>query len=151
MYKSDYDDEPCGVKLMRLIETRSLAIAKKENTNANKMCLYRTGEYWHGFEHSAYFLARIFPKAESFIINNPNYPFAIVGISILDKDFKKYQLKHDAISRKEDYIEYEVAPFVPLEYGDWHTEKVNPYKDAFEEVSRQNRENPKGRLSPVYE
>ncbi len=70
-----------------------------------------------------------FSKAESFIINNPNYPFAIVGISILDKDFKKYQLKHDAISRKEDYIEYEVAPFAPLEYGAWHTLKVNLFSE----------------------
>ncbi len=127
-----YEDEPCGVKLMRLINTQSLDIAKRENKNANKMCLYRTGEYWHGFEHSAYFLACIFPKAESFIINNPNYPFAIVGISILDKDFKKYQLKHDAISRKEDYIEYEVAPFTPLEYDDWHTKKVKLFTEAID-------------------
>ncbi len=133
MYRSDYGDEPCGVKLMRLINTQSLAIAKRENSNSNKMCLYRTGEYWHGFEHSAYFLSQIFPKAESFIVNNPNYPFAIVGASILDSEFKKYQQDHDAVSRKGDYIEYEVAPFIPVEYGDWHTKIAKSYTEAFNE------------------
>ncbi len=125
-----YDDEPCGVKLMRLINTQSLDIAKRENRNANKMCLYRTGEYWHGFEHSAYFLAKIFPRAKAFIVNNPDYPFAIVGISVLDTDFKKYQQKHDAIRRKEDYIEYEVTTVAPLEYGNWHTKKVRTFTEC---------------------
>ncbi len=129
MHKPDYDDEPCGIKLMRLINTQSLGIAKREIKNVNKMCLYRTGEYWHGFEHSAYFLARIFPKAAAFVVNNPNYPFAIVGISVLDTDFKRYQRNHDAICRKENYIEYEVTPFVPLEYGDWHTKNVKLFTE----------------------
>lgn len=127
--RSDYDNEPCGVKLVRLINTQSLSIAKREIKNANKMCLYRTGEYWHGFEHSAYFLARIFPKVQAFVVNSPNFPFTIVGTSILDKDFKKYQQNHDAIRRKEDYIEYEVSPFAPLEYGDWHMKKVKLFTE----------------------
>lgn len=140
MYKSDYDNESCGVKLIRLINTQSLDIAKREIKNANKMCLYRTGEYWHGFEHSAYFLARLFPEATAFVVNNPNYPFAIVGISVLDADFKKYQRNHDAIRRKEDYIEYEVTPFVPLEYGDWHTKKVKLFTENIDGLVLQDRE-----------
>ena len=129
---SDYDTEPCGVKLVRLINTQSLDIAKREIKNNNKMCLYRTGEYWHGFEHSAYFLARIFRKASVFVVNNPKFPFAIVGISVHTTDFEKYQQKHDAIRRKEDYIEYEVTPFAPLEYGNWHTKKVKFFTEEID-------------------
>ncbi len=126
---SDYDNEPCGIKLVRLINTQSLDIAKKESKNRDKMCLYKTGDYWHGFEHSAYFLSRIFPKAKAFVVNNPNFPFAIVGISVHASDFKKYQKQHLSVRRKEDYIEYEVTPFSPLEYGDWHIRKTKLFTE----------------------
>lgn len=48
MRASDYDNEPCGVRLVRLINTQALDIAKREFKNDDKMCLYGTGEYWHG-------------------------------------------------------------------------------------------------------
>ncbi len=116
-----------GLRLVRLINTRSLDIAKREVKNDNKMCLYGTGEYWTGFERSAYFLSRLFPDADAFIVNNPAYPFAIVGVSVSARDFKKYMSAHTALRRHDDYLEYEVTPFTPTEYGGWHTRKVKSF------------------------
>ena len=133
MRASDYDNEPCGVRLVRLINTQARDSAKREFKNDDKMCLYGTGEYWHGFEHSAYFLSRIFPKSESFVVNHPNYPFVIVGVSVSDKELRKYMKDHSVYHKKEDYIEYVVTPFVPREYGDWLTKKV---KSFIEDIDR---------------
>ncbi len=124
MYKTDYDNEPCGVKLVRLINTRALDIAKREFKNEDKMCLYGTGEYWTGFERSAYFLAQLFPGLEPFVINHVAYPFSIVGVSVSAEDFRKYMREHIACKRQENYLEYTVEPIIPEEYGHWHTSKV---------------------------
>ncbi len=144
MYKSDYDNEPSGVKLMRLINTQSLDIAKREIKNADRMCLYRTGDYWHGFEHSAYFLSRIFPKAKAFVVNHPNFPFAIVGVSVGVEEFKRYQWDHDAVRSKGDYVEYEVNPSISPEYGDWHTNKVKLFTKDVDGLILQDRDVSRG-------
>lgn len=128
MYMSDYD-EPCGIKLVRLINTQSTEIIKREIKGHNRMRLYRTGEYWCGFEHSAYFMGRIFSETRPFIVNSPKFPFTIVVANVSEKDFKKWRQKHDAIRIKEDYAEYEVEPFVPLEYGKWHRQKVKYFTE----------------------
>ena len=139
MQTSDYDKEPCGIRLVRLINAHSLEIARRELQNTNKMCLYGTGTYWTGFEHSAYFLSKLFPKAEPFIVNNPNTPFTIVGVSVSVKDFNKYKITHTAIHKKEDYIEYEVDPFIPSEYRRWHLRKINGFKEVINEYNHQKR------------
>ena len=130
MYKSDYDDEPCGVKLVRLINTQSLDIAKREIKNTDKMCLYGTGDYWTGFEQSAYFLTRIFGNLESFIVNNPNYPFAIVGVSVPEKKLKQWMKTHFASRQGTDYLEFPVNEVDRHKYGEWHTKKVKDFNDA---------------------
>ncbi len=127
MNKSGYDTEPCGVKLMRLIDTRSHDIARREVRNDNMMCLYRTGEYWHGFEHSAYFLTRIFPKAEAFVVNNPNYPFPIVGVSILDSKLRRFSKTNSVLSQSEDYLEFETGAFEFKAYAGWHEKTVKEF------------------------
>ncbi len=139
MRTSKPDNEPCGVRLVRLIHTQSLEIAKREVKNEDKMCLYGTGEYWIGFEHSAYFLSRIFPDLESFVVNNPESPFAIVGLSVTDKKLKQYMKKQNAHRRGTDYLEFAVSPFLPKEYGAWHTKKVGNFKEAFSEYSHRSK------------
>ncbi len=130
MHKSGYDNELCGVKLMRLINTQSLNIAKRENKNANKMCLYGTGGYWTGFEQSAYFLTRIFGNLESFIVNNPNYPFAIVGVTVSEKKLKQWMKTHSASRQDADYLEFSVNEVDRQMFWEWHTKKVNGFKDT---------------------
>ncbi len=130
MHRSDYDDEPSGFKLMRLINTQSLEIAKRENKNANKMCLYGTGGYWTAFERSAYFLTQIFKDLETFILNNPNYPFAIVGVTVSEKQLKQWMKNHLASHQKTDYLEFTVSEVEPQKYGQWHTKKVKEFNDT---------------------
>ncbi len=130
MHKAN-NGESCGIRLINLINTQSLNIAKREVNNTRKMCLYGTGGYWVGFERSAYFLSMIFPCAESFIINNPNYPFAIVGVSISEKELQKYSTTHNASHTKENYAEYEVSHFAPREYGSWHSRKVKEFEGSY--------------------
>ena len=129
MYRSDYN-EPCGVRLVRLINTKSLDIAKREVNNTDKMCLYGTGGYWTAFERSAYFLTRIFGNLELFIVNNPNYPFAIVGVSVPEKKLKQWMKTHFASRQDADYMEFTVNEVDQQKFGKWHTKKVNDFKVA---------------------
>ncbi len=129
MSKSE-NNEPSGVRLIRLINTRLLDIVKREETNRDTMCLYSTGAYWHGFEHSAYFLSRIFPDFESLVLNHPAYPFPIVGVSVPTKEFMKYKSKHEAICSKEDYVEFKVDLINTKEYSAWHQKMVDQYLEA---------------------
>ncbi len=124
------NNEPSGVRLMRLINTRSLEIAKRENRNDSKMCLYGTGGYWTGFERSAYFLSRIFPGLESFMVRNPDYPYAIVGMSISDTQLKQYMNTHGASHQLIDYVEFDIIPCKPQDYSKWHNKKVKYFTDA---------------------
>ncbi len=130
MYKSYYDNEPCGIRLVRLISTKSLDIAKRETKNKDKMCLYGTSDYWTGFEQSAYFLTRIFGNLESFIVNNPNYPFAIVGVSVPEKKLKQWMKTHSASRQAADYLEFSVNEVDRQTYGEWHTKQVKDFNDA---------------------
>ncbi len=135
MRTSDYSDEPCGLRLVRLINTQSLDIARREFKNEERMCLYGTGGYWTAFERSAYFLSRIFPDLEAFVVNNPDYPFAIVGLSVTDKKLKQYMKTNVAHRHYVDYLEFVVNPCQSQEYGGWHTKKVSDFKEAFAEYS----------------
>ncbi len=119
------NNEPSGVRLIRLINTQLLYIAKREEANRTTMCLYSTGTYWHGFEHSAYFLSRIFPDLESLVLNHPAYPFPIVGVSVPVKEFMKYKTEHIAILSKEDYEEFKVDLINTKEYSAWHQVSIH--------------------------
>ncbi len=130
MHKSDHGNEPSGVRLVRLINTRALDIARREAANRDRMCLYGTGEYWHGFEHSAYFLSREFPDLESFVLNHPSHPFPIVGVSVPLKAFRRYMADHAVVRTAEDYLEYPATTFAPLDYGTWHRKMVDEYRDV---------------------
>ena len=79
------ESEPCGIRLMRLMETRLLDIIRQEHSNRNCIHLYGTGEYWTAFEQSAYLLCRIFPgNAISVITHTAYHPLAELSQCILD-------------------------------------------------------------------
>lgn len=113
-----------------MINTRALDIAKREAANRDRMCLYSTGTYWVAFEHSAYFLSRLFPDLESMMLNHPSYPFPIIAFSVPADMFLDYKTKHEAIRRKEDYIEYKVNSLKLQDYGTWHQQMVEEYRDV---------------------
>ncbi len=138
MHAADSHSEPGGLRLVRLINTQAMDIARREAVNIDRMCLYGTGEYWHGFEHSAYFLNRIFPDLESFVVNHPEYPFSIVGVSVPLKSFRRYMTDHTAARRSEDYMEFEVSSASHREYGEWHHKKVKEYAEVLGGVGMDN-------------
>ncbi len=120
--------EPSGVRLMRLITTQSLEIAKRESGNGNKMCLYGTGDYWTCFEHSAYFMSRIFPDLKSFVVTHPDYPYSIVGLSVPDKQLARYMKMHSAHRKSDDYLEFEMDASPTNDFPHWHAEKVKEFQ-----------------------
>ncbi len=115
-----YGPEPSGLRLMRLINTRSLEIARREFRNADKLCLYGTGGYWTAFEHSAYFLSRFFPNLESFVCNHPNYPDSIVGVSVSDRQLNRLKKQTAVHSQDTDYLEFPMNSFEAADYHSWH-------------------------------
>ncbi len=120
--------EPSGVRLLRLINTRILQIARRESANDDRLCLYGTGGYWTAFERSAYQLSRLFPDLESFVVNPPGCPFTIVGLTIPEKELKKYMKKHSATRQDLDYLEFAEARFDTESYDDWHKKIVKDYE-----------------------
>ncbi len=121
--------EPSGVRLMRLITTQSLEIAQRELRNGNKMCLYGTGDYWTCFEHSAYFMSRIFPDLKSFVVTHPDYPYSIVGLSVSENQLRQYMKTHTAHHKSEDYLEFEMDTFPTDDFPGWQAEKENSLKE----------------------
>ena len=67
---------------------------------------------------------------ELFIVNNPNYPFAIVGVSVPEKKLKQWMKTHFASRQDADYMEFTVNEVDQQKFGKWHTKKVNDFKDA---------------------
>lgn len=131
MHTSEQNNEACGIRLCRLLDTQALDIARRETKNDDRMCLYSTGDYWVGFEHSAYFLHHLFPSSELFVLNHPDYPFSIVGVSVPTNKFKKYMKEHIAHRKQEDYLEYPISrPFVRRDYGHWHSERVKSFMEG---------------------
>ncbi len=130
MHKPE-SNEPSGIRLMRLINTRSRQIALQEAKNNCRICLYGTGGYWTAFEHSAYFLSLHFPKSEAFVLpSHPNYPFPIVGGTISDKELKKLSRSCFILNRKDDYCELQMDEAQLQGYSDWHNAKVKYFTDA---------------------
>ncbi len=117
-------NEPCGLRLLRLISTQSLDIARRELENGGAMRLYGTGGYWTAFERSAYSLSRLFPELEAFVVNHPASPFSIVGVSVDDARLRRYMKSHPVRSRGADYLEFPASPFRAEAYGRWHASKV---------------------------
>ena len=82
------ENEPCGIRLMRLMDARLFDIIRQEHKNRNCIHLYGTGEYWAAFEQSAYLLCRIFPENETAVVTHTAYPFPVVMANIPDRALK---------------------------------------------------------------
>ncbi len=121
--------EPSGVRLLRLINTRILEIANREIDNTDRLRLYGTGGYWTAFDRSAFQLSRLFPDLDSFVVNPPGAPFTVVGLTVTEKDLKRYMKKARVLRQGPDYLEFAATPFFPKEYNTWHTQLVNDYSE----------------------
>ncbi len=127
MYRSE-SDEPSGLRLMRLINTHILEIAQIELSNRNRLRLYGTGGWWTAFDRSAYALSKIIPSAESLVITPPGAPFSIVGLTISDRELKKYMNMQDVLSKSMDYLEYQMDTIDLVDFETWQTRLVKEYK-----------------------
>ncbi len=125
---SNYTDKPSGVRLVGLIQSKICDVVRQEAVNDHSMSLYCTGEYWIGFERSAYFLKGIFPNLDSFIVNHPDYPFAIVGISVSAEVLYRY-LSSKAIScSSRSRLDLPMPEINLRDYEKWHRRQVEEMK-----------------------
>ncbi len=112
--------EPSGIRLMRLIDTRILDIARRESGSSDRLRLYGTGGWWTAFDRSAYALSRLFTDLDSFVVNPPGAPFTVVGLTVSEKSLKRYMKKHPALRQDIDYLELAAEPFGEKDYEIWH-------------------------------
>lgn len=117
-------NEPCGIRLMQLMDTRLFDIIRKEHRNSNCIHLYGTGEYWAAFEQSAYLLCRIFPENETAVVTHPAYPFPVVMANIPHRALKEYSRNHIFKRDETDYKELVAAEIAPERFQIWHRQKV---------------------------
>ena len=123
---TDYQqaNEPSGIRLMRLMDTRLLEIVRKEHSSEKHIHLYGTGEYWVAFEQSAYLLYRISSESIVSVVKHAAYPFPVVMASIPDEELQAYAKRHILKRDEADYKEL-IAPDVPAEqYRTWHRQEV---------------------------
>ncbi len=131
------DSEPSGIRLMRLINTRILDIARHEQTNTDRLCLYGTGGWWTAFDRSAFALSRLFPDLDSFVVNPPGCPFSVVGLTLSEKILKKFIRKREPAHQDLDYIELTLDQSLDRHldvsddqtYQAWHTQIVKSFSD----------------------
>lgn len=121
------ESEPCGIRLMRLMETRLLDIIRQEHNNWNCIHLYGTGEYWAAFEQSAYLLCRIFAENETSVVTHPAYPFPVVMANIPDRALKMYSRSHIFRRDEPDYKEFVAEEITPKQYQIWHQKEVQEF------------------------
>lgn len=121
------ENEPCGIQLMRLMDTRLFDIIRQEHRNRNCIHLYGTGEYWAAFEQSAYLLCRAFPENEIAVVTHPAYPFPVVMANIPNRELKTYS-RHHIFKRDEiDYKELVAEEITPKQYQIWHQKEVQEF------------------------
>lgn len=118
------ENESCGVRLMRLVDTRLADIVRREHNNRNRIHLYGTGEYWAAFEQSAYLLCRINPKNEIAVVTHPAYPFPVVMANIPDRELKDYSRRHIFKCDGIDYKELVASEIPTKQYQIWHQQEV---------------------------
>ncbi len=98
-------------------------------SNTDRLFLYGTGGYWTAFDRSAYLLSLTYPDLDTFVVNPPGAPFTVVGITVTEKDLKKYIRKHPALGQSPDYLELPAPSFNLKDYNLWHTRLVNEYSE----------------------
>lgn len=121
------ENEPCGIRLMRLMDTRLFEIIRQEHSNRDCIRLYGIGEYWAAFEQSAYLLCRIFPENETAVVTHPAYPFPVVMANIPDQALKAYSRSHIFRRDESDYKEFAVEKIAPEQYHIWHQNEVQEF------------------------
>lgn len=121
------ENEPCGIRLMHLMDTRLFDIIRQEHKNRNCIHLYGTGEYWVAFEQSAYLLCRIFAENETTIVTHPSYPFSVVMANIPDRALTEYSRSHIFRRDETDYKEFVIEEISPKQYQIWHQKEAQEF------------------------
>lgn len=127
MNDSRLQNEPCGLRLMRFMDTRLFDIIRREHGNDRSIHLYGTGAYWNAFEQSAYRLCRIFPESEITVVTHPAYPFPVVMASIPDGEMSAYARQHIFKHDDADYKELLADETGTQQYLVWHRQQVKEF------------------------
>lgn len=129
-------DEPSGIRLMRLMDTRLLEIIRKERKNERRVCLYGTGEYWTAFEQSAYQLCRLFATNDISVATHPEYPFPVVMASISDDELRAFAKQHIFCRDLPNYKEMLVPRIIPQQYRIWYQKTIRKFTPALAAMPR---------------
>lgn len=124
---SSASQEPCGIRVMRLLDTRLKEIVRREHTDDGGFLLYTIGSYWVSFEKSAYLLCRLFSTQSVSVVTHPGYPFPVVMASIPDCVLREYLRKHILRHDSGDYIRLDAPEIVPAHYRSWHRKEVRQF------------------------
>ncbi len=157
MYRpSEYSTKPSGLQLIGLIQSRLADIVRRETKNERKslsecelksgavcasnsgiksksadgavMRLYSIGGYWLGFERSAYMLSKAYPEAESIVVNHPEYPFPVVGVSVSVETLRRYLALRDIRYPSIDKVEVPMEDVDEKEFMKWHKRMVKEFE-----------------------
>ena len=93
------ENEPCGIRLMRLMDARLFD---------NLLC-------------------RIFPENETAVVTHTAYPFPVVMANIPDRALKVYSRSHIFRCDEADYKEFIAEEITPKQYQIWHRKEVQEF------------------------
>jgi hypothetical protein B2_05335 len=112
---------------MRLVDTRLMEIVRREQDNINSIHLYGTGEYWAGFEQSAYLLCRLFKAPAISVLTHPDYPFPVVMASIPDSELNAYVRRHPLKHDDAEYKQLIATEISAAQYSRWHRNEIQQF------------------------
>lgn len=118
------ENEPSGIRLMRLLDTHLARIVRQEHAGSRRLRLYGTGGYWSAFEQSACALCGLFPGTEVSVVTHPSYPFPVVMASISDEALRAYGRRHIYGCDRPDYKELVTAELSSARYRTWYRRTV---------------------------
>lgn len=117
-------NDPCGLRLLRLLDERLPDIVRREQGGESRLRLYGIGDYWVAFEQSAYGLCRLFPASGISVVTHASYPFPVVMAQIPDGMLRTYARSHILRRDEVDYKELAAPGITYLQYRNWHRQEV---------------------------
>ncbi len=121
---------PSGVPvLMHLLDTRLLAIARRESVNDDRLLLYSSGDSWTAFDRSAYQLQLLFPGLSTFVVSHPGYPFAVVGVHLSGSELRRRFRGLRLVRAGSGCLSASVPPLDRAVYALWYQNEVRECLD----------------------
>lgn len=121
MNTSSYRHNASLVSLNTLLTTRLGKIMQKESKNDDRIHLYETGEYWVGFDKSAYTLEQFGRGfSQTTVLRVPGFSLPIVMCSIHHNQIDDIQRKHAMAKSTLNYLQFITRPIDTPSYDKWY-------------------------------